>query len=92
MTTTLPPGPTRNPGGFGIDPRLGAATLRAPAASKEDIRPQAILKFQPRISFDYRVLYEPHFKPMVLAMRVDQNYFFQEKFFASSISESKFTV
>ena len=59
MTTTPPAGPTRNPEGIGIDPRLGAATLRAPAASKEDFCPQAILKFQPRNSFDYRVRYEP---------------------------------
>ena len=53
MTTTLPPG------GFGFDHRLGAAALRAPAASWEDYRPHAILKLQPRISFDYRVRYEP---------------------------------
>ena len=49
MTTTPPR----------INPRLGAAALRAPAASREDSRPQAILKFQPRNSFDYRVRYEP---------------------------------
>ena len=49
------------PGGFGINPRLGAAALRAPAASKEDSRPQAILRFQPRNTFDYRVRYEPKF-------------------------------
>ena len=49
MTTTLPR----------IDPRLGAATLRAPAASMVDSRPQAILKLRPRNSFDYRVRYEP---------------------------------
>ena len=49
MTTTPPR----------IDPRLGAAALRAPAASREDSRPQAILKLQPRNSFDYRVRYEP---------------------------------
>ena len=48
MTTTPPR----------IDPRLGAAALRAPAASREDSRPQAILKLQPRNSFDYRVRYE----------------------------------
>ena len=30
-----------SPGGFGIDPRLGAAALRAPAASREDFCPQA---------------------------------------------------
>ena len=59
MTTTPPPGPTRTPREVGIDPRLCAATLRAPAASKEDSRPQAILKFQPRNCFDYRVRYEP---------------------------------
>ena len=50
MTTTPPR----------IDPRLGAAALRAPAASKEDSRSQAILKFQPRNSFDYRVRYKHH--------------------------------
>ena len=44
--------------GFGIDSRIGAAALRAPAASMEDSRPQAILKFQPRSSFDYRVRHE----------------------------------
>ena len=49
MTTTPPR----------IDPKLGAAALRAPAASREDSRPQAILKLQPRNSFDYRVRYEP---------------------------------
>ena len=49
MTTTPPR----------IDPRLGAAALRAPAASREDSRPQAILKLQPRNSFNYRVRYEP---------------------------------
>ena len=42
-----------------IDPRLGAAALRAPAASMVDSRPQAILKLWPRNSFDYRVRYEP---------------------------------
>ena len=47
-----------SPGGFGIDPRLGAATLRAPAASKEDSRPQAILKFHRPSSLDYRVRHE----------------------------------
>ena len=49
MTTTPPR----------INPRLGAAALRAPAASREDSRPQAILKLQPRNSFEYRVRYEP---------------------------------
>ena len=58
MTTTLPPGPTRTPRGFGIDPRLGAAALRAPAASKEDSRPHAILKFHRPSSLDYRVRHE----------------------------------
>ena len=49
MTTTPPK----------IDLRLGAAALRAPAASRKDSRPQAILKLRPRNSFDYRVRYEP---------------------------------
>ena len=53
MTNTLPPG------GFDIDTRIGAAALRAQAASKEDSRPQALLKFQPRNSVDYRVRYDP---------------------------------
>ena len=35
---------------------IGAATLRAPAASKEDSRPQAILKFHRPSSLDYRAL------------------------------------
>ena len=59
MTTTPPPGPTRTPEGFGIDPRIGAAALRAPAAYREDFRPHAILKLQPRNSHDYRVRYKP---------------------------------
>ena len=42
-----------------IDPRLGAAALRAPAASMKDSCPQAILKFQPCNSFDYKVRYKP---------------------------------
>ena len=46
------------PGGFGIDPRLGAATLRAPAASKEDYRSQAILKLHCPSGLDYRVRHE----------------------------------
>ena len=50
---SLPPGRCR------IDPGLGAATTRVPAASREDSCPQAILKFQPSNSFDYRVRYEP---------------------------------
>ena len=47
------------PGGFGIDPRLDAAALRAPAASREDSRPQAILKLQRPSSFDYRARHGP---------------------------------
>ena len=41
------------PGGFGIDPGLGAATTRVPTASMEDSCPQATLKFQPGNRFDY---------------------------------------
>ena len=59
MTTKPPPGPTHTPMGFGIDPRLGAAALGAPAASKEDSLSQAIIEFQPCNCFDYRVRYEP---------------------------------
>ena len=60
MTTTLPQGLIHIPGGFGINPGLGAAALRASAASREDYRSQAILlRFQPRNSFHYRVRYDP---------------------------------
>ena len=59
MITTLPPRPTRIPRGFGIDPRLGAATLRAPAASKEDYLPQAILKLHNSSSLDYSLPQTP---------------------------------
>ena len=55
MTTTPPQDQPTPPRGFGIDPRLGAATLRAPAASKEDYCPQAILKLHRSSSLDYRV-------------------------------------
>ena len=44
MTTTPPK----------IDLRLGAAALRAPAASRKDSRPQAILKFHNPSGLDYR--------------------------------------
>ena len=67
MTTTPNPGPTRTPRGFGIDSRIGAAALRAPAASMEDSCPRAILKFQPRNSFDYRVHYEPQLRSNLTA-------------------------
>ena len=59
MTTTPPQGPTRTSEGFGIDPRLGAAALRAPAASREDSCPQAILKFYRPSSLDYRARHGP---------------------------------
>ena len=52
------PHPTQDqpapPEGFEIDSRIGAAAPRAPAASKEDSRPQAILKFHRPSSLDYR--------------------------------------
>ena len=57
MTTTPPPGPTHTPGGFGNDPRLGAAALRAPAASREDSHPQTILKFHCPSILDYSFSY-----------------------------------
>ena len=55
MTTTLLPGPTRNPREAGNDPKLGAAAQRVPAASKVDYRPQAILELHRPSSLDYRV-------------------------------------
>ena len=45
--------------GFGIDSRIGAATLRAPAASKENSRPQAILKLRPPSRLDYKARFGP---------------------------------
>ena len=59
MTTTPPIGPTRTPRGIGIDPRLGAVSLRAPPVSREDSRPQAILKFHCPSSLDYRARHGP---------------------------------
>ena len=41
-------------GGFGVDPRIGAAALRAPTASRGDSNPHAILKFHHSSSLDYR--------------------------------------
>ena len=53
------PHPTQDqpapPEGFEIDSRIGAAAPRAPAASKENSCPQAILKLHRPSSFDYRV-------------------------------------
>ena len=57
MTTTLPQDQPAPQEGFGIDLRLGAAALMAPAASKEDSRPQAILKFHCSSCLDYRAYY-----------------------------------
>ena len=55
MTTTLTQGhQPESQEGTGIDPGLGAATTRVPAASREDSRPQAILKFHPPSSLDYK--------------------------------------
>ena len=58
MGTLWQPHPTQDQpapqGGFGIDSRIGAAAPRAPAASREDSRPQAILKFHCPSSWDFR--------------------------------------
>ena len=40
--------------GFRLDPRIDAATTRAPAASREDSRSQAILKLHHPSNLDYR--------------------------------------
>ena len=71
------PQPTQDqpapPEEFEIDSRIGAAAPRAPAASKENSRPQAILKFQPRNSFDYRVRYEPqHIVSLIQLLKFTQ--------------------
>ena len=47
------------PEGFEIDSRIGAAAPRAPTVSKEDFRPQAILKFRPPSSWDYKARHGP---------------------------------
>ena len=50
-------GQCTHPGALGvcrIDPGLGAAATRVPAASREDSRPQAILKLHRPSSLDYR--------------------------------------
>ena len=61
MGSLWQPHPTQDqpapPGGFEIDPRIGAAATRAPAASKVDSHPQAILKFHRPSSLDYRARY-----------------------------------
>ena len=54
MTTTTPPGQTSTSKGLGIDPRLGAVALKAPAASREDSCPKTIFKLHHPSSFDYR--------------------------------------
>ena len=58
MGSLWQPHPTQDqpapPGGFEIDPRIGAAVTTAPAASKVDSCPQAILKFHSPSSLDYR--------------------------------------
>ena len=46
--------PSVRSGCAGIDPGLGAATTRVPAASREDSRSQAILKLHRPSSLDYR--------------------------------------
>ena len=58
MTTTLPR----------INPRLGAATLRAPAASREASLPQAILKFHRPSSLDYKAHHGLLVKCLVLGL------------------------
>ena len=47
---------------------IGAAALRAPAASTEDSRPQAILKFHRLSSLDYRVRHELPVHCLALAL------------------------
>ena len=70
MTTTKP-GPTCTPRGFGIDPRIGAAAQRAPAASKEDSCPQAILKVHRPSNLNYRAR---HRLPISLGLKHTVNY------------------
>ena len=50
-------------GGFDIDSRIDAAAPRAPTVSKADSHPQAILKFRPPSSLDYKARHGPQTKP-----------------------------
>jgi len=63
MRSFWQPHPTQDqpapPEGFEIDSRIGAAAPRAPTVSKEDSRPQAILKFRPPSSLDYKARHGP---------------------------------
>ena len=52
LTTTPPPWPTRTPRVFQNWSWARCGRHKVPAASREDSRPQVILKFQPRNSFD----------------------------------------
>ena len=54
MPTTPPPGLTHTLGGVLIDHRLCVVATRTPAVSREDSRPQAILKFYRLSRLDYR--------------------------------------
>ena len=66
MRSFCQPHPTQDqpapPEGFEIDSRIGAAALRTPTASKEDSRPQAILKVRPPSSLDYKARHRPQTK------------------------------
>ena len=59
MNTTLPKDNLLTQVGIGIDPCLGAVTTTAPAVSKRDSCPQAILKFHRPSSLDYRARHGP---------------------------------
>ena len=63
MRSFWQPHPTQDqpapPEGFEIDYRIGAAAPRAPAASKENSRPQAILKSRPPNNLDYKARHGP---------------------------------
>ena len=79
------PHPTQDqsapPEGFEIDSRIGAAAPRAPAASREDSCPQAVLKFQPRNCLDYRVRYEPQISLLSIIINQESASWIQLKWF-----------
>ena len=82
MRSFWQPHPTQDqpapPEGFEIDSRIGAATPRAPTVSKEDSRPQAILKFRPPSSLDYKARHGPQTNSYMLNSKVKfNNYIFQ---------------
>ena len=81
VTTTLSPWPICYPLGVAELILQGVATTRVPAASRDDSRFQAILKFQPLNSFNYRVRYVPQLvKSLVETQKLKNGMHFFNRF------------